>query len=318
MENRERRLRWWGAAAGIAVAVADTWIISAFGVTFEMNGADVGWMVVGWFGTSFATLGFLVGLLVELRRRDRRTAAVIRSQMETIRQARSRLAQAEKLASLGQLATAIAHEVRNPLAVIRSAAQGLAENEAGEEARQACAFITAEIDRLTSVIGSLLDFARPPRLEPRRIPVAALFERIELLTREELLERGIRLRLPEPSSLPEVTADFDLLSQVILDLLANAREAVPAGGEIGLSAARRADAVEIDVTDSGPGIAPELRERIFDPFFTTRARGVGLGLAVARQILGAHGGSIDAGEHPGGGARFRLRLPLAAGEALAA
>src|SRR5207245_782705 len=219
------RARWWGAAAGVVLAVVDTLTISALGVRFEMNGHHVSPLVGVWFGSSFALRGFLAGYVVEDRRRDRRQAEVIRAQSEAIAATRARLAQTEKLAALGQLAAAVAHEVRSPLAVIRSAAQGLAESvpRDDEEGRRAYAFITAEIDRLGNVVNSLLAFARPLRVEAR-----------------------------------------------------------------------------------------ELRARILEPFFTTRPRGTGLGLAVARQIVEAHGGRIEVGERTGGGARFTLRLPAAA------
>src|SRR5207237_1396118 len=224
--------RWWGAAAGVVLAVVDTLTISALGVRFEMNGHHVSPLVGVWFGSSFALLGFLAGYVVEGRRRDRRQAEVIRAQSEAIAATRARLAQTEKLAALGQLAAAVAHEVRSPLAVIRSAAQGL--------------------------------------------------------------------------------ADGDLICQVLLGLLANAAEAAPSGGEVALAAAAADGGVEIAVADSGPGVPPELRARIFEPFFTTRPRGTGLGLAVARQIVEAHGGRIEVGERTGGGARFTLRPPAAA------
>jgi signal transduction histidine kinase len=115
-----------------------------------------------------------------------------------------------------------------------------------------------------------------------------------------------------------VEADPDLLSQVLIGLLANATEAVPPGGAIALDAYVADGAVQLSVADSGPGIAPELRSRIFEPFFTTRPRGTGLGLAIARQIVEAHGGRIEVGEAASGGARFIITLPAARGTALAA
>ncbi len=312
--DRFRHARWWGAAGGILLAILDTGTLVWLGTRFEMNGRDVTWLVSGFFGSSFGTLGYLIGALVEARRRDREAGAIIRSQTEAIGAARARLAQSEKMAALGQLAAAIAHEVRNPLAVIRSAAQGLAEGMPsgdGETAR-ACSFITAEIDRLANVVNSLLAFARPLQVEPRPVAVRELFDRALLLAHEELAGKDLHVRRQDPTEVPPVRADADLICQVLLGLLENAAEAVPSGGQVTLAARAAEGTVELAVADSGPGVPPDLRARIFEPFFTTRPTGTGLGLAVARQIVEAHGGRIDVGEGPGGGARFTVRLPIAA------
>ena len=315
-----RSARWWGAAGGAAAAVVDTLSMVMLGVTFQMNGRDVSALVCLFFGSWLALLGYLLGYAVEARQRDRQAAALIREQLEALNAGRARLVQSEKLAVLGQLATAIAHEVRNPLAVIRSAAQGLGEtlSPGDAEAARACGFITAEIDRLASVVTALLDFARPLHLEPRAVAVRDLFDRATLLAEGELAAKGARLGRAESPTLPTVKADPDLLSQVLLGLLANAAEAVPYGGDVTLAAHARDGAVELVVEDSGPGIPAELRDRVFEPFFTTRPRGIGLGLAVARQVVEAHGGRIEAGERPGGGARLTVRLPSAGDSAIAA
>jgi signal transduction histidine kinase len=316
---RFRRARWWGAAAGVMLGVADTIFATALGFSFQINGRDATALTAVYFSSSFATLGFLLGYVIEQRRHERGAAAIIQSQMRTIADTRARLAQSEKLAALGQLAAMVAHEVRNPLAVIRSAAQGLGEMlPADAEARQASGFISAEIDRLNSVVTSLLTFARPPQLRPRPVAVHELVDHALLLAREELAAKRVNVQRHEAADIRTLHVDADLMSQVLLCLLANAAEAVPSGGDVFLDTRLAGDAVLIGVNDSGPGVPAALRERIFEPFFTTRARGTGLGLAIARQIVEAHGGRIDVGDGARGGARFTIRLPGALAPSLAA
>jgi len=308
----ERPTRWWGLAVGALGGLLDTVSTLWLGIRFEMNGADVTLLALAGYAVTFAVLGYLFGLVLESRRRDRDAAALIRAQMEAVAAVRARLAQAEKLAVLGQLAAAIAHEARNALAVIRSSAQSVAEGlprDADSATRRASDFIVAEIDRLTSVITSLLSFARPPRLTPRPVPVSALFDQAEMLAAPELEAKHLRLVRRLAERMPPVRADSDLLVQVLLDLLSNAAAAAPPGGEVALEARAVGDSVEIDVEDSGPGVPEELRARIFEPFFTTREKGTGLGLAIAKQIVEAHAGRIDVAARSGGGACFRISLP---------
>jgi two-component system sensor histidine kinase HydH len=305
-------MRWWGLAGGVLLAAVDTLTAVALGFTFEVNGRDATVLAGLFFGSSFALLGFLVGYVVEGRQRDREAGAIIQAQSEALQATHSRLAQSEKLAALGQLATAIAHEVRNPLAIMRSAAQGMLEGTPppGPEAVRACTFIIAEIDRLSNVVTSLLAFARPLQLRPRRIDVDELLGRTAALAREEYGD-AVRLVRDQAGRVPHVHGDPDLVCQVLLGLVANAIEASPPGAEVRLGVHASDDGVELAVVDAGPGVAPDVRERIFEPFFTTRERGTGLGLAVARQIVQAHGGTIAVGDAPGGGARFMVRLRAA-------
>ena len=308
METRtRRRLRWWGAAAGLLVAATDTFSLVWLGASFEMGGRDVTALVFVWFGLSFALLGFLLGSILDARRREREATAALDA-------ARSRVAQSEKLAALGQLAAAIAHEVRNPLAVVRSAAQGLGETlpPGDAEGHRAASFIVAEVDRLGSVVSSLLAFARPLQLQTRPIVITDVVTRAVTLAGEELAAKRVRLARDEAAVLPVVEADGDLVCQVLVGLLSNAVEATPPGGEIVVRTHAANGGVELAVADAGAGIAPELRARVFEPFFTTRPNGTGLGLAVARQIVEAHGGRIDVGDRPGGGACFTIRLPAVA------
>jgi two-component system sensor histidine kinase HydH len=302
--------RWVGIGVGLAIALADTLTMRALGISFAMNGRDVSLLVGATFGSSLALLGFLLGHVIEGRRRDREQSATIAAQTAAIEAARARLVQSEKLAALGQLSATIAHEVRNPLAIIRSAAQSLGERVAAGDAegQRACQFITAEIDRLTNVVGSLLAFARPLRLEPRPVTVDELFDGALLLAGPDLARQQVRVARPAGAPPLRVRADVDLVRQVLVGLLVNAIEAVGREGEVSLDARTHADGVEIEVADTGPGVPAELRSRIFEPFFTTRARGTGLGLPIARQIVEAHGGTLEVDERRGGGARFTVRL----------
>ncbi|MDX2165544.1 MAG: ATP-binding protein [Deltaproteobacteria bacterium] len=310
---RGLRLRWWGTILGLLAGGFDTAVMSAIGVTFAVNAWDARPLIAAYFGISFAVLGYLIGMLIEGRRRERRTAALLQAQTEAIAAARARGAQQEKLAALGQLAATIAHEVRNPLGIMRSAAQTLSETlpPSGADARRASDFIIAEIDRLANVVNSILAYARPLQLAPRAVPVNELLDRALLLAGGDLGARRVQVQRSTNAATPPVFADADLISQVLLGLLGNAAEAMPDGGRVTLDAVALADAVQLRVADSGPGVPAELRARIFDPFVTTRPRGTGLGLAIARQIVEAHGGRIEVGTGPDGGALFAVTLPVA-------
>lgn len=303
--------RWWGASLGLATGLFDAKAMGLLGVDFALNGHNVMFPVGAYFGISFATLGYLLGVLAAARRRDREAAAIIHQQMNELQQVRVRLAQSEKLAALGQLAAAIAHEVRTPLAVMRSASQNIAEavGDSSPDASKSCTFMVAEIDRLTNVVSSLLTFARPLALRRQHARIGEMLSKTVQLAEGDLGSAGVRLQQRTAQDLPEVDVDPDLFCQAVLGLVANAVQAAGPGGEVNVSATTDGAGVEVAVEDSGPGVPSNLRERIFEPFFTTRPHGTGLGLAVVRQIVEAHGGMLQVGERRGGGARFAIRLP---------
>jgi signal transduction histidine kinase len=189
-----------GAALGAAVALADGLILRWLGVNLTSHGHDVMWPVVAWFGAWFAVLGLMLGKTVDDRQRARTSADLIGAQMRELAASRERLLQSEKLAALRTLAAAIGHEVRNPLAVIRSAAQSLAEaapSEAAETLRS-CRFMMEEADWLASLVNSLLVFARPARVTAQAVAAAELFDRALLLARGPIESRQVRIERPEP------------------------------------------------------------------------------------------------------------------------
>ena len=313
------RQRWKYAAASFLLGVLYTSVALLLGFELRLGDREVTLLGGGLIEVSFAAFGYLLGLTVEARRREQAAAEQIQQQLEELAAIQAKLAQQEKLASLGQLAGAIAHEVRNPLAILRSLVQNLDESLVEGTAddlrsgRETCGLLLEEIDRLAHVTSTLVGFARPLTLERSIVPAAEVAARTDLLARQMLSGHDVRLVLSGPQKdEPRLDADPDLVCQVLLGLLENAAAASPRGGEIELAWKGEGDGVELTVTDHGDGVPEELRDKIFEPFFTTRADGNGLGLAVARQIVEAHGGRIAAEPAAPKGTRFRIRLPAAA------
>ena len=226
------------------------------------------------------------------------------------------LLRSERLAAIGRIAAQITHEIRNPLSSISLNTEELSERLQGasSDARGLCDAIVREVDRLAAVTEEYLRFARLPK--PMMAP-ADLNEAVrELLdfVRPELEAGGVALEKSLEPGLPRVHADVGQLRQLLLNLVRNAREAMPGGGALRVATRRAGGAegsVEIEVRDSGGGIPPERLQRIFDPFFTTKERGTGLGLAVAQEIAQEHGGRLTCESEAGAGTSFLLRLPAA-------
>jgi len=221
-----------------------------------------------------------------------------------------RLNRADRLAAVGRLAAAMAHEIRNPLAAISGSVQLLMEGEeVSPEDRQLMGIVVREADRLSALLTDFLTYARPRRPELADCDLSNLLdELVEVATNDR---RFSRLTIHRGySGDVRVKADRDQLRQVVFDLLINAAEACgEQGGEIWLAA--DADAGTLSIEDDGPGIPADQLGKVFEPFFTTKETGTGLGLATVYSIIEAHGGSIEAGNGPRGGARFFIRLPAA-------
>jgi two-component system sensor histidine kinase HydH len=312
--------RFWhvlGALAGFALGLADFAILRFAGITMEVDGADATTDVGLLFALTFAGLGFAVGRLLQLRAQAADDARTIRRQLDDLAASQQAVVQQEKLAALGRLSAGIAHEVRNPLGVIRASAALIHDDlPPDRESRRACRFITSEIDRLDGLIAALLAFARPAPL--RRSPgnLRAVTDRALALAGGDVARRHIDLRLEHDAADAVIEADTDLVTQLLLGLLGNAAEAVGDGGAIVVRTAAHGEVVHIEVADSGPGLSSEAERYAFEPFFTTKPAGTGLGLAMALRIATAHGGAIEfrrgSGVGPGRrGACVRLTLPRA-------
>ena len=211
-----------------------------------------------------------------------------------------------RLASLGEMAAVLAHEIRNPLASMKGHSQLLAARlEGGTPERDKADRVVREAVRLEELTSDLLSFVRSSHMERRDVdPREVLLAAAEEVGAE-------RVELCVEGGPPRWSLDPRLVQQALTNLLRNALQASPDDKPAEASLETSADALVIRVRDHGEGIAEADRERIFEPFFTTRLRGTGLGLAVARRIAALHGGDIEAGNHPSGGAVFRMTIPRA-------
>lgn len=230
------------------------------------------------------------------------------------------LGRAQRLATLGHLTARIAHEIGTPLNSVAVHLQ-LLERSQGltDQDRRRLVTIDGQIQRLVATIHGLLTATRgtAPHLEPTDLN--AVVQGVTDLMAPVLAAKDIECAFSAFPGLPPVRANGHQVQQVVLNLLTNAVDAMPSGGSLRIATSREGEAAVLRVADSGPGIAPDSRERIFEPFFTTKdsGGGTGLGLAVCRQIVDTHGGTIQVTDAPGGGAAFEVRLPLSAAEAVA-
>jgi two-component system, NtrC family, sensor histidine kinase HydH len=261
--------------------------------------------------------------VVENRRQVQRYQTLSETLEETNRQLRRAEAEArrsERLAALGQMSAGLAHEIRNPLGVIKGSAEMLSKKLTGDQALagELAGYISSEVNRLNALVARFLDFARPLQVEaqPRRVP--ELVDRALESVEAQYPETDVRVERQDAAALPEIMADEQLCERVFVNLIQNAFQAMDgqdADKERVLKISIRPDSsngrdgISVAIQDTGPGVPPELREQIFNPFFTSKKDGVGLGLAIVAKILDEHGGSIRIDNNPPGGACFRVFLP---------
>jgi signal transduction histidine kinase len=224
-----------------------------------------------------------------------------------------RLVQADKLSSIGLLAAGVAHEVNTPLAVISTYAQMLAKQVAGDQQQSALLEkIAKQTFRASEIVNSLLNFSRTSPRQFGEVDLGKVIRETMTLVEHQFTKTGIRVSLEIQEPLPSIRGNAGQLQQVFLNLFLNARDAMERDGALVVKAWEGGSGVEVEVADTGPGIAAEHLPRIYDPFFTTKAarKGTGLGLSITYGIVRDHGGMIEVESRPGEGAKFRLEFPV--------
>jgi PAS domain S-box-containing protein len=246
---------------------------------------------------------------------ERMGALVTLRDLDSLESINTQLQVSERLAALGRITAGVAHEVKNPLNSMRLWLENLKESLPAEQdsaTKQAVQVLDKEIDRLDAVVKRFLDFTRPMDISLEATQLADLLKEVLEIAQPQLQKSNIQLAQLLPIDVPEVYVDRALLKQAVLNLVLNAAEAMPNGGQMRLVLSRRGEMAEITVGDTGKGILPENRQKIFQLFFTTRPGGSGIGLASTFRIVQLLNGSIDFTSEVGRGTTFRIELPLAA------
>ena len=232
---------------------------------------------------------------------------------ETLQTTTARLVQSERVAAWQEIAKRLAHELKNPLTPIQMSLETLAAAQATGSPRFEALFtesvgpVLEEVERLKRTIDSFSQFARMPK--PRRAPLDLSAHLRELLPLHASTRADIQVSSEIEPGL-RVDGDRDQLTQVLVNLLRNAEDAMPHGGQLWVRARSRNGKVIVEVEDTGPGLTQETRAQLFTPYFTTKQKGTGLGLPISARIAQEHGGALEASGKPPPGALFRLELPL--------
>lgn len=283
--------------------------------TMDYINAYIGKYIILIYSLFTIMVGLATGIIgIIVADTDRR----FRRQYAELQQTHLQLGQAAKLASVGQLAGGMAHEINNPITSILSLASHLAEEKSAAtltpRQRKSFEVIAQQAERVSKIVGNLLTFSRQSHLQLSQVDVSEVLATAITLVQYRLRENAFRLRREIDADLPLILGDAGRLAEVFVNLLNNAIDAMPSGGTLVIRASPNLEAgggVHVEVTDTGCGIPAALLPRIFDPFFTTKepGRGTGLGLSVSHGIIKDHGGQIWAQSRPGAGTTLEVTLP---------
>jgi two-component system sensor histidine kinase AtoS len=236
------------------------------------------------------------------------------SDITEMKEMEARIRQTDRLAALGTLSAGLAHEIRNPLSAIKAFVQLLPKKlSSAAFVDKFHVTVLRELNRINDLIESLLELVRPPKMEFRAIQPTELLRQVGDLYRAELEQANIVFAVEEKGPLPDIHADGEYLARAFSNLVKNAKQAMPAGGALTVTAEAQDQRVCFHFADTGIGMNRLTLENIVNPFFTTKDRGTGLGLAITHKIVQEHGGAIQVTSTPGKGSTFTVTLPPAVG-----
>jgi PAS domain S-box-containing protein len=289
--------------------------------TFLNNPDDLDTRKEGWMRKKDHTefpVGFTINNHLSVRGEKIGKIVVFRD-LTNVYKIQEEILRMDRLVSLGKLASGIAHELRNPLAGIKTTAQALSEEMSGEDSRREYLNrITKEIDRLNDLLKTFFSFAKPQNLNLVHCHIRDIINEIIPFLIKEIADKKIRFIETYHPKLPKIKVDKTQMHQVFLNLFLNAIQAMPDGGDLKIEAnpipsttveGFKQNFIKVAVSDTGKGIPPHIVHKIFDPFFTTKSKGIGLGLSITYQIIKKHGGTIKVESQWERGTSFIINLP---------
>lgn len=258
--------------------------------------------------------GILASREREEKERHQQTAQELEKSIQKRKSMEQELVRVEKLSAIGQLTAGLAHEIRNPLGSIKGAAEILGEDYSeGDNKYKMAQILVKEVDRLNKVLTNFLSFARPTPLELAPVDLCKELESVIKLLEPQAGIAKVKIKKTVAGQLPLISADREKLRQVFLNLILNAIQAMPNGGEINLELILSEDEdgswINLTITDNGVGISREVMHNLFNPFYTTKKDGSGLGLAISHKIVQEHGGRIHVDSKEGQCSKFTIQLP---------
>ena len=303
---------WFGPLGGIVAAV-----VAGVGSTVHFYESWHGNtpFILSQYGQAvgFVIIGAVGGVLASAERRATRhhqqAVASLQAANVELRTSHEQLTRADRLSSLGEIAAGLAHEVRNPLAGVKGALEIISSRATeGSPEAEFAALASREIARLDELISEFLTYARPHDPERRDIDIFDVLERVVSLISRDAERHGVVIVINR-TPVPSVSIDSEQMAQVFVNIVLNAVQATPPGGQVHITAKATPPMLMIDVRDQGPGIRPEHLTKVFEPFFSTKKTGTGLGLSISQRIVQSHHGTIEIIE-PGRGTVVRVQLPL--------